>query len=112
VHGRREQGSRPHSLEARGVPQPDGPPVGDDDPLVAPGLKDAVDRLAGEPDELAQVPLTQAQRDQHAIAVLDAVLPGEIEQRVGQPRAGALAQEFFDPAAEPPQPGRGSSSAR
>lgn len=60
--------------------------------------------LPRETNQLPQIPLAQTQRDQHAIGVRDPVLPCQIEQGVCKPGACALAQEFFDAAAEPPQP--------
>ena len=53
-----------------------------DNPLLTPDVKNAVHRFTRQAHELAKISLAQSQRQQHSVAVVEAVLLREIDERM------------------------------
>ena len=92
------------SPQTLGIAQADTSSIHLHQALIAPGLKNGVDRLAGESHELSQVALTEQQRNQHAPVIANAVLTSELEQGVREACRCALSQEFLDSCSQRPKP--------
>lgn len=93
-----------HSPQLLWIAQADAAAIHFDESLIAPFLEDSVHRFTREANEFTQVALTESQRNQHALPIADARLLREFEQRVRQPRRGALAKQFHHPRSECAEP--------
>ena len=59
-------------------------------------LQDGIDSLSGQSDEVRDIALTQPQRNDHAVGIVNAMVSGKIDQRVRNARMSALEEQFFD----------------
>ena len=88
--GQRRTREPADAAEAIGVLDADTPAVRVDETALAKILKDDVDRLARETNEIAEIALVEAQRDEDPCIVGDAVVRREIEKRMGDAGGSAV----------------------
>ena len=67
-----------------------------DEISLAQVLQDEVDGFPREADEIRDIALAEPKRNDDALCVRDAVMPGEIEQRMGHPCVRTLVEELLE----------------